>query len=171
MSFYELVAARRSHRAYTERPIAPEVLTSILETARLAPSAANRQPWHITVVQSPAKLNGLAASYTRDWFRQAPVVLAISGFGDLAWKRSYDQFSSLDTDLSILTTHLLLAAQDAGLATCWIAHFEPQVAAQALGLAVGEIPFALVTLGYAPEEQVPAPPKTRKTFEEVVTYL
>lgn len=80
MEFYDTVAARRSIRAFTDEPVDPAVITRLLESARLAPSGTNAQPWTFLVVRSQAKRQALcAAAYGQSFVGQAPVVIAALG--------------------------------------------------------------------------------------------
>ena len=171
-SFSELARQRFSQRAYDpSRPIPKQLLEEILETAHFAPSAANKQPWEIVVIQTPDMLDRIHAAYTRDWFLAAPCVIALKGKTSQAWVRAYDGFNALETDLAILMDHLTLAAADLGLGTCWIAHFEPTVLAEALSLTSDERVVAISPLGWAPSDFKPPTQKTRKPLSEIVKYL
>jgi nitroreductase len=103
MDFFELVAGRESIRSYDpQRPLSHDVLVQLLEAGRLAPSAANLQPWRFIVVSSAAKLAGLRNAYKRPWFADAPHVLVIVGNKEQSWKRG-DGYNSIETDLAIAT--------------------------------------------------------------------
>ncbi|MEM2677342.1 MAG: nitroreductase family protein, partial [Thermofilaceae archaeon] len=75
MDFYEVVRGRRSIRAYKPDPVEDEKLLRVLEAARLAPSAANRQPWHFIVVRDPEVKEKLGKAYPREWFVKAPAII------------------------------------------------------------------------------------------------
>jgi len=172
MDFFELVAHRESIRDYDPtRPVDAATLSRILEAGRLAPSAANRQPWTFLVVQSPEALARVRTVYERPWFQDAPQVLVVVGTRAEAWVRPYDGYNALETDLTIALDHLILAATAEGVGTCWIAHFDPAVLRPALGLAPDQEVFAITPLGYPREGFVRRGTKTRKGLEEVVKYL
>src|SRR5271157_5221869 len=90
MSFIELAKQRYSCRKYLDKPVEKDKLMQILEAGRIAPSAANYQPWHFVVIQDKNNLEKIRSCYTRDWFKQAPVVLVICCDHRNSWKRSYD---------------------------------------------------------------------------------
>jgi nitroreductase len=142
----------------------------VLDTGRLAPSAKNLQPWKFLLVSSPEMLAGVRLCYDREWFRQAPHILVVTGDREAAWVRPSDGWNSLETDLAIAMDHLVLAAHAEGVATCWISAFDPAILREALGLGPTEEVFAITPLGYAaPDAQTR--PKDRKLFEEVVRFL
>ena len=165
MSFHELAARRISVRGYRPDPVPPDVLARILETARMAPSAANRQPWHIVVLRAEADRRAVHAAYPRDWLLQAPVILAVCVDPAAAWVRSEDGWNAAEGDGAILMTHLTLAAAEAGLGTCWIAAFSPTRLRAALRLPDGILPLAITPLGVPAD---PGRPKQRKPLQEIL---
>ncbi|WP_242664288.1 nitroreductase family protein [Chlorobium sp. N1] len=170
MDFHELAAARSSTRSFRPDPVSEESLRRILEAGRLAPSAKNLQPWRFAVVQSPDALLRVRACYSRDWLRTAPTILAVSGRRSDAWVRSSDGYNSLETDLTIAMDHMILAAEEEGVGTCWIAAFDLPCLKTALGLAGEDEIFAITPLGYAAEGYAPVP-KTRRPLEASLTWL
>lgn len=169
-NFLDLVKSRNSIRAYDpQRKPQQKKLLEIIEAARLAPSACNKQPWNIYLVESPAVLEKVKQAYSRDWIKNAPYILVISGIKEIAWTRS-DGFNSLDIDLSIAMDHLILAATDKGLASCWIAAFDPIKLASALSLEKDEIPLLMTPLGFSLENDSKKE-RPRKSMEEILTIL
>lgn len=168
MNFHELALRRVSARSYRPDPVPEEDVRAILETARLAPSAANRQPWRILVVRDEATRRAIHQAYPRDWLLQAPLVLAICVEPAAAWVRAEDGWNAADTDAAILMTHIILAAAERGLGTCWIAAFSPTRLRVALRLPDGVAPMAITPLGYPTDA---GRPKTRKSLAEIVREL
>ena len=166
MSFLELVEKRYSVRAYKPDPVEEEKVRQVLEAARLAPTAANRQPFQLIVIHTAGREAELKGIYGRDWFVAAPVVVCICGIAVQGWTRS-DGRNYTDVDVAIAMDHLTLAATDAGLGTCWIGAFNPVAAREALGLPDSVEPIAFTPLGY-PADQPPA--KRRKALSELVRY-
>jgi nitroreductase len=162
----ETIASRYSVRAYRPDPIAERTLQRVLEAARLAPTAANRQPFRLIVVHTKGKEEDLARVYGRPWFTQAPLVLCVVAVPGEAWRRMdgkpYDE-----VDATIAMDHLILAAASMGLGTCWIAAFDPVAAREVLGLPDDVEPLAFTPLGY-PAGQ--ASPKKRRPLDELVRY-
>ena len=105
MTFLELVRKRCSVRQYSDRTVEPEKMNYVLEAARLAPSAVNKQPWHMLLVESEEKRQLLQSCYNREWFKQAPLYLIVCGDHTESWKRA-DGKDHLDIDVAILTEHL-----------------------------------------------------------------
>jgi nitroreductase len=172
MEFRDLVRTRSSVRSYDPaRPVEKPVLERILEAGRLAPTAANRQPGRFLVVSSPGMLAKVRAAYSKPWFNDAPHVLAVTGrIGD-AWTRQPDGYNSLETDLTICMDHMILAAANEGVGTCWIAAFHNDILRAALGLAADERVFAMTPLGYPRAGETGTREKSRKPLSEVVKYL
>jgi len=164
MEFRELIERRYSARAYRPDPVPEEKLQQVLEAARLAPTAANRQAFRILVIRTRGREEELKRVYPRDWFVQPPLVLAVCGLPAENWVRK-DGRNYVDVDAAIVMDHLILAATDQGLGTCWIGAFDPQAAREVFGLPAEAEPIALTPLGYAADE---AKPKKRKTLEELV---
>ena len=167
MDFFELIQTRYSVRAYKPDPVEDEKLQRILEAARLAPTAANRQPFQIIVLKTAGRQAELRPIYPRDWFLQAPLLLCACGIPAQNWVRR-DGKNYNDVDVTIAMDHLILAAASLGLGTCWIAAFDPSAARQILHLPEGVEPVAFSPLGYPAD----APrPKQRKPLSELVRYL
>lgn len=173
MDFSTVVTTRRSIRSYSSDPIEREILLEVVNLARLAPSAANRQPWRLLLVSSREWLDKVHAAYPRSWFMEAPHVLIVTGSLDKAWQRPYDGYNSLETDLAIVMDHIVLSACSKGIGTCWIANYEPDVLRQNLGLGNEERVFALTPLGWptprhetlASDEEKARKPLDRVFFE------
>jgi nitroreductase len=144
-----------------------ERLQKILEAARLAPTAANRQPFQVYVVRTEGRKEQLRRIYHREWFSQAPLILCVCGLPEQAWVRG-DGRSYLAVDAAIVMDHMILAAAELGLGTCWIANFNVLAACEILRLPKGIEPFLFTPLGY-PADQ-PAP-KERKPLSEIVRYV
>jgi nitroreductase len=167
MEFSELVRLRYSCRAYRREPIDETVLGRILEAGRLAPTAANRQPFRIVVVTTATRQEALARVYARGWLREAPLILAVVGVPGEAWVRK-DGRSHMDVDCAIVMDHLVLAAANEGLGTCWVANFDVAAARALLELGPDEVPLLLSPLG-APADQ--PGPKERKSLAHLVRRL
>jgi nitroreductase len=164
VEFAELVRQRYSVRAYKPDPSPETVLARVLEAGRLAPTAANRQPFRILVLSTAGRAEELAKMYHRPWFSQAPLVLGVCSVAAEAWVRR-DGKSYADVDAAIVMDHLVLAATSEGLGTCWVGAFDPAAVREALGLPAGVEPVAFTPLGY-PADQ-PAQ-KKRKSMEELL---
>ena len=166
MQFIELARKRYSVRSYKPEPVEDDKLQLVLEAARLAPTAANRQAFRLIVVPTKGRESELLRIYSRPWFVQAPVVICICAIPDEAWVRM-DGKNYGDVDAAIVMDHLVLAAADLGLGTCWIGAFDSAAAREVLGIPEQVSPIAFTPLGY-PADQLRA--KTRKNLDDLVTY-
>ncbi len=166
MEFYELIQRRYSVRAYQPNPVEDDKLQKVLEAAVLAPTAANRQPFRLIVIHTKGKEAELKRLYHRDWFSQAPLVIGICAVISEAWARM-DGKNYAEVDATIAMDHLILAAADLGLGTCWVAAFNPQVAREILALPNDVEPIAFTPLGYPADEPKP---KRRKPLADLVYY-
>lgn len=167
MEYSELIAARYSVRAYRPDAVEDSKLQAILEAARLAPTAANRQPFQLVVIRTAGREEELRKIYHRPWFVQAPLVIAVCAVSSQAWVRESDRFNARFIDAAIVADHLILAAANLGLGTCWIANFNTEAARSVLRLPEEAEPVIFTPLGY-PADQ-PAS-KTRKPLSELVRY-
>ncbi len=136
MEYSELIAARYSVRAYRPDPVEDEKLQAILEAARLAPTAANRQPIRMIVMHTAGREEEIGKIYHRKWFVQAPLVIAVCAITSEAWVREGDRFNSRMIDAAIVADHLILAAANLGLTanTCSVAAFNVPVKSSLLQL-------------------------------------
>lgn len=167
MDFSELIRSRYSVRAYKPDPVAEDRLQQVLDAARLAPTAANRQPFRLYVLPTAGRQAELQRIYPRPWFVQAPLVLAICAAPGEGWVRM-DGKGYTDVDAAIAFDHLILAATELGLGTCWIAAFDPAAAREVLDLPAGLEPVAFTPLGY-PADQPRS--KDRKPLVDLVRDL
>ncbi len=166
MNFSELIQERYSVRAYKPDPVEDGKLQEVLEAARLAPTAANRQAIQFIVIHTEGREAELGRIYKADWFVQPPLVICACGIPAENWVRK-DGKNYNDVDVAIAMDHLILAAADLGLGTCWIGAFDPQAAREVLDLPDGVVPIAFTPLGYPADEPRP---KKRKSFSELVRY-
>lgn len=164
--FLELAKKRYSVRAYKSIPVEDNKLDQILEAARLAPTASNRQPFQFIVIHTAGREEELRLIYDRAWFVKAPLVICACGIANQAWIRQ-DGKNYCEVDVSIAMDHLVLAATDIGLGTCWIAAFDPQAAREVLKLPGNIEPIAFTPIGY-PDDQ--PRDKKRKDIVELIRH-
>jgi len=167
MEYSKLIAARYSVRAYRPDPVEDEKLQLVLEAARLAPTAANRQPIQLVVMRTAGREAEIGKIYHRPWFAQAPLVIAVCAISSQAWVRESDRFNARLIDAAIVADHLILAATDLGLGTCWIAAFNVEAARSVLQLPAEVEPVIFTPLGYPADQPSP---KVRKPLAELVRY-
>jgi len=147
MDFIELAKQRYSCRNYKDIPVEEEKILKVLEAGRIAPSAANRQPWIFYVVSNAEKKINICSAYKRDWIKTAPVLLIICGDHSGSWKRS-DGKDHCDIDIAIAVDHITLQATESGLATCWICNFDAVLCSEILKLPAHIEPMVILSLGY-----------------------
>ncbi len=166
MEFSELIRKRYSVRAYRSAPVEEEKLQAVLEAARQAPTAANRQAFQLIVIHTAGRAAELKRVYKADFFIQAPIVIGIVTLPAKNWVRR-DGYNYHYLDAGIVMDHLVLAAADQGLGACWIGAFDPDEARRVLGLPKEVEPVAFTPLGYAADQPQP---KMRKPLAELVRY-
>lgn len=165
-AFVDLVTSRYSVRRYGGEAVDEATLNQVLEAARLAPTAANRQPFRLILVHTAGRESDLKRIYGRDWFVQAPLVVCMCAVPGQAWVRR-DGLNYAVVDAAIAMDHLILAAASAGLGTCWVAAFDVAAAREVLRLPEGVEPIAFTPLGY-PADRPAA--KVRKPLTELVHW-
>ncbi|HBC91987.1 MAG TPA: nitroreductase [Pelotomaculum sp.] len=167
MTLLDLMRNRYSVRAYKPEPVEKEKLEYVLEAARLAPTAANRQPFQFIIIETAGRRKELEQIYTRPFLTQAPLAICVCTVRSQAWTRRQDNANYGHVDAAIAMDHLILAAAEQGLGTCWIAAFDPVATKEILGLPDGVEPVALTPLGY-PADAPGA--KNRKPLSGLVRY-
>lgn len=166
MDFFETVQARRSVRSFKPDPVDEEALNSVLEAARLAPSANNRQEWRFVVVRDAVTRQMLSiAAEGQAFVAEAPVVIAACATESSHIMRC--GHPAYAVDLAIAIEHLALAAASLGLGTCWIGAFDQQKVREILGIPDSVAVVELMALGHP--ASVPGP-RPRKSMQEIVAY-
>ena len=171
MDFLELAGARYSVRKYAARPVEKEKLDRILEAGNLAPTAKNLQPQRVYVLRSEEALKKVA-ELTPCGFG-APVVLLFTYSADEEWKNPLQEgIRSGVEDVSIVATHVMLAAASIGLGTCWVNFFANRRVEEAFGIPKNERSVLLMPVGYPAEDSAPAAMHGKcKPLAETVRYL
>jgi len=166
MELKEAIRTRQSIRDYVDKPVPKEKLLKVLEAARLAPSASNRQRWKFVVVRDRERRQELArAAGGQSHVRKAPVVIAaVATMPEYVMRCGVPAYA---VDLAIAVDHMTLAAVDEGLGTCWIGAFSQEEARVILKIPDDCRIVALLTLGFPKQE---AGPKVRKSLDDIVRY-
>ena len=173
MNFTEIAPTRQASRSYDEtREVEQEKLDSVLEAARLAPSACNSQPYHFTVCRGQAAKEVAAATQgmgMNKFSSQAPVLIVIS-------EATYNKSAALGAkvkgnayrsiDIGITTAYLTAEATAQGLSTCILGWFDDDKVRKICG--IDQSVRLVITLGYAKDEALRN--KKRKDISELVTY-
>ncbi|MDD4097632.1 MAG: nitroreductase family protein, partial [Lentisphaeria bacterium] len=141
-----------------------------LQAGRLAPTACNKQPQRIFVLQSESARAAVRRS-TECHF-SAPVVLMICCDVAHSWQSPFTGRTSGEVDAAIVTTHMMLAAADLGLGTTWVGYFRPEPLVEFCRLPDGIVPVALLPIGYPAEEATPGPMHDcREPLNATVKYV
>ena len=158
MEFKKVIETRRSIRKYKGTPVPRDKIMAILEAARIAPSASHRQPWHFIVVEDNEAIKKLAK---QDWAATAPAMIV--GLADQEASPNW-----CINDMGIAMEHMVLAATDLGLGTCWMGQSNREELVRELLDIPGKFKVvALMTLGEADETPLP---KARKSLEDIVSW-
>ena len=173
MNFMEIAQNRQSCRSYDEnRPVEQEKLDAILEAVRLAPSACNGQPYHLTVCRGEAAKEVAKATMgmgMNKFAAQAPILIVISEMpyvksAALGAKLKKNDYRSID--IGIAAAYLTAEATAQGLGTCILGWLDDEKLRNICGL---EFPARLViTLGY-PREDDKLRSKKRKEISDLIT--
>lgn len=161
---------RRSVRNYNGQPVGDQQILQLLQSARLAPSGSNTQPWHFIVVRSPQIKEKIAeADHDQKWMLSAPVFLVCVADircripeGELILEENSDceELKQIIRDTAIASEHIVLEAQHMGLNTCWTAWFRQDSIRPILGIPQDKYVCGILTIGYS--EEKPRPVKRRK---------
>lgn len=172
MELDNIIQQRKSIRKYTDQPVDKETIEKILESARLAPSAVNFQPWKFYVCTSEEAKKAVRDSYNREWFAAVQVYLIACGDHDKSWKRPNDGKDHCDIDIAIAVEHIVLKVTDMGLATCWVCNFDAQQIKRFLQLPDSLEPMVLLPLGYPVENyEADARNKKRNALSEISEWI
>lgn len=170
MEFKEVIKNRYSCKKYADRQVEADKLAAILNAGRLAPTAKNLQEQHVYVVQSPdmlAKIDTITPCRYG-----APTVLVVAFDSKNVFTYPGGKRDSGVEDATIVATHMILAAADEGVDSCWINFLDPEKLAETMGLPENEEVLMVMDLGYAAEGAGPLPNHSnRKPLDETVTYM
>lgn len=170
MDFLQLAKERYSVRKFKKQEVPQEIIDKILDAAMVAPTGCNNQPQRIIVVKSK---EGLEKAYgcTRCHF-EAPLIFIICYNKDECWYRPYDGKGCGVVDASIVTTHMMMEAWENGIGSCWVMHYRPEDVKKAFDLPDNIESVAMLVMGYADEDAVPAPGHLNtKNLEDIVKYV
>ena len=168
MEFIDVINKRYSVRGYSDKEVEKEKLEYVLKAATIAPTGVNAQPFKVYVIDTKKNKDELAKIYGAKWFVEAPYVLCVVGIIDKAWTRPWDGKNIVDIDATIVMDHIILAATDVGLGTCYIGAFKADRAKRLLDLDENEVPVLFTPLGYPDAEPRDTP---RKELDEFVVYM
>ncbi len=169
MDFSEMIRYRRSVRKYAPTPVEPGKLQKLLEAARVAPTAANRQPVRLILVQGEEERAELGKSAN---IYGAPLAVIVCADREHAWKRPYDGKITTDIDASIVTDHMMLQATELGLGSVWICYFDPEQLQKSFRIPENLEPVNILAVGYPADGERPGDPnrfdKDRVSLEDLI---
>ncbi len=171
MEFLELAKSRYSVRSFSNKQIENEKLNKILEAAKISPTAANKQPQKIYVLQSQQALQQI--NTVCKCIFGAPTVLLIVADEMETWKNPFStNYNTGDIDCSIVCTHLMLQAWELGIGSCWVGYFDLAQVNKAMKLPDNEKIVAILPIGYPSDKAKPSPMHyARKKLEQIIKYL
>lgn len=155
---------RRSVRSYDPKPLPDKDLKAIVEAGRQAPSAANRQPWHIVVVRDSAQKQRLAtACANQTWLADAGAIIA--GLGKPEVNEKW-----YPVDVAIAMQNMVIAATALGYGTCWIGAFDPDQVRAVLGIPEDHVVVALTPIGFPKDHPAARPRMSLSEFASLDTF-
>ena len=170
MEFTQVIEGRYSCKNFGERKVEKAQLNAILEAGRVAPTAKNFQEQRIYVIQSEEGLAKIDKVTPCRYGASTCVVVAFDRSNVFTYPG--EKRNSGVEDATIVATHMLLAAANAGVDSCWINFFDPEKLAKELNLPENEEILMILDLGYAAEGCKPLPNHSlRKPLSETVAYL
>lgn len=170
MEFFEVMHKRYSVRKFDPRPVEQAKIQKILEIARLAPTAVNRQPERMLVLQSPNDMEKLSKC-TKYTFN-APAAIIVCADMDKAWIRPHDQENSSVIDASIVATYIMLTICNLDLGTCWVGYFNPASLAVEFNLPANIKPVAIFPFGYPAKDSAPSGNHAQRLpLDELVRFI
>jgi len=165
LEVFEAIKRRRSIRKYEEKGVEKEKLLKVLEAARLAPSAMNRQPYAFVVTKEKENIEKLSSACNQEWI--APMMIVVCTFPKEAWVRD-DGEEYWKVDAAVAMNNISLQACAEGLGTCWIVAFQEEKVKEILGINPDSRVLAMTPLGYPAEKKGPV--TNRKTIDELIHY-
>lgn len=169
MDFLKLAGQRCSVRKFDGRPLERAHLEQILRAGHLAPTACNRQPQRVLVVDSEDGLRRLRMCTESHY--GAPAALIVCWDKKECWVREYDGKPSGEIDASIVAAFMMLEAASLGVGATWVMHFIPEAVRCEFHLPEDVEPAAVLIMGYPAPDAVPSPMHTaRRPEEELVRY-
>ena len=153
MNFEKLITDRYSVRNFRPEHLPQKVVEKILEAGHKAPTGCNYQPQRILVLNTDESIAKLKEC-TKCHFN-APTAMLVCHNKEESWVRKYDGALSSPVDAVIVATHLMLAAHNAGVGTCWVMHFDPAAMRKTFHIPDNIEPISLLVMGYPADDAKP----------------
>jgi nitroreductase len=172
----EEIGKRRSIRKYKDKKIEDEKIAALIESARLAPSGSNTQPWQFILIDDKTVINTVAAeAHNQQWIRSAPLLIACvadietrindGSNMNLLEDTPVFELKQIIRDTAIAAEHIVLEAVHQGLGTCWVCWFTENGMRPILGIPEDKFLVTILAVGYPDENPAPRP---RKKTEEII---
>ena len=169
MDFEYLISERYSVRSFRSEHLPDDVIDRILHAGHKAPTGCNYQPQRILVINTDESIAKLKKC-TKCHFN-APTAMLVCHNKEESWVRKYDGALSSPVDAVIVTTYMMLAAQNQGVGTCWVMHFDPAAMREAFNIPAEVEPMALLLMGYPSDDAKPLDMHFKfRPMEETVFY-
>lgn len=169
MEWNQLIAERYSVRSFKPEHLPQSVIDNMLEAAHKAPTGCNYQPQRILVLNTEEAIAKLQKC-TKSHFN-APTAMLVCHNTEESWKRAYDGALSSPVDATIVATFLMLAAQNEGVGTCPVMHFDPKAMRETFRIPENIEPAVLLVMGYPSTEAKPLHMHFEtRPMDEVVVY-
>lgn len=170
MEFKNLLERRYSCRKISDSKVDDILIDRLVEVANMAPTAVNKQPFKIFLMNSTDAKEAIRLS-TKHTFG-ADTFLVVGYRPDESWIRKYDEKNFGIVDASIVSTYIMLEICNLGLDTTWVGHFDQGILKERF---VEMNDYELITIfpiGYAEKDSKPAHLHyERKKIEDIVTKL
>ena len=169
MEFDKVIKERYSVRKFEDRHLEQDVIDKILAAGHIAPTGCNNQPQRILVLNKDESIEKLKAC-TKCHFN-APCAFLVCYNKDETWKRPYDGAMSAPVDAVIVATHMMLEAQNLGVGSCWVMHFDPFKMKEIFCIPDNTEPVVLLVMGYPHKDAAPIEMHSKfRPIDEVVFY-
>ena len=172
------ISTRKSIRKYNNTPVEGDKIIQLIESARLAPSGSNTQPWNFIIVRSEDTKTKIAKiNNNQKWMEDAPVFIVC--VADIQCRMKEDRNIYLDEntklpelkqiirDTAIAIEHILLEAESIGLASCWTAWFSQDNIRPIMNIPDDKYVVGVITIGYSEANGKPTP---RRSLESMLRY-
>ena len=170
MEFQELAKKRYSCRKMSDRKVEPELVQKIIDTAISAPTAVNKQPYKLFLMDS-VNAKEYIKKVTKFTFG-ADTFLVVGAKKEEAWVRKFDDHNFAEVDAAIVATHIMMEIYDLGLATTWVGHFDAPALKELYPQMKDYDLLAIFPIGYPAEDEKPSERhEQRKKQDEVLEIL
>jgi nitroreductase len=175
MEFMDVIRRRKSTRSYNDADVEEDKLHQLIEAARLAPSWANKQCWKYIIVNDEEKIRKLAAGIINSWMKNVKMVIVACADPKKSGTKNGMEYYLVDVGISM--EHLVLAATNLGLGTCWIGGFDEKRVKELLNIPETIKVVAMTPVGYPSDDGVRNKiarkiirANSRKPLEKMIQY-